>query len=1232
MAHIIGIGRRARETYPEPRGPGGGGVGPTGATGPTGASGAAGASGPTGARGPTGASGPSGPTGANGSPGPTGPSGSAGATGPTGPSGAAGASGATGPTGPSSGAQPLEQQSAGTTGTISAFGSGDFIITQDAGSPIELDFTGWPSGDVAEITICGNMKWNGADQVDVVACGAVSLDGGATWGFLSNRDNYKGEGGGVYASTTYAVTATSSPKFRIGMMNFTTGNGGICDASVGQAFYLNVKRYRAGTVQSVAFIVAHVDRVLIVDTGITDRTIERAAEVAGDKLIVIPHTWINFSIARNAALEGARALGAEWILIVDSDERLNLNGLILKNALTIVRQDIVTIESDDGHYPKEKIIRASARAYFVGPTHETIRGGEREMLRRVTFSELPKSQEQLTRKFTRDVFLLSDYTSKHPDDPRWWYYLGASYEGLGNYAHAAKAFGECAQRRKWGDEAAWSSYKQAEQLFILNRFEEAITAGARGLQADATFAECAWIAAVAATRLGRPDQAVAWARISEAVGRYKGCGRERAFFQHLPALYELPYDVLRFTLPDEASRRQAETDFHAAKLARIGVGDVRDLDRVGVLRATPDHQLREARAALRPPLLAEMCPSARATRIRFDPPGGRRSTNPSITWHNGSIWCVVRAVNYSIDRGNYSIDDADGIVRTDNYLGRLGRDGEFFDAKLMRDLDRSPRKPSRIVGYEDIRLVSIDQDGSRILSGSATVCDVDPERRMIARLDLDRDGNIKNAEVQLTNQQHEKNWMPLSIDGKLTWIYSLDPTAILPGPLRECPFRLDHLRGGAATELDDGYLCVAHESIDTGAGRIYLHRFVWLDAEFNVTGVSRSWIFAHHGVEFAAGIVCDGDEILISYGVEDREAWIMRVSLDDLENRMEWIQEDSELEAPVTSPSSDGTMRLVVINSPHERCGVREYGLQLNRSLSRVGVNVFPHTYSDFTVSSLLKSDVVLVHFEDGLASGDFHSKLSLAKRRGARIVFCCHRFESDKMDSFVPIVDRFALHRFYVGAPSNSIEVPLGCPIYEPSESRAQIRRRLGLPENELIVTSLGFLAPWKRWAEVVEAVMAELHGSAFMQIHTASPFSMGHQEFIRESARVKSVMSRGRGAHSTDFLTEKDLLDRVYASDLGFIFHPIHTNSVSAATKQFVSGRCPLIVTGSSHASDLKEGVTRVDSFDPRDLAREIRRAVEDGDLRARMVEGMDSEYSRMNMDAVASRYLSIFKEIVA
>ena len=644
-------------------------------------------------------------------------------------------------------------------------------------------------------------------------------------------------------------------------------------------------------VGAVLSVVDHVDRVLVVDTGVTDATMDRARRIAGDKFESVAHEWVDFSTARNAGIDAASALGAEWIVIVDSDERLHLGDVDLRAALSRVKSDVVLVESADGHYPKEKILRASARARYVGPTHEALSGGAREVLAGVTFSELLKTTEQLERKFERDVHLLDAYVREHPDDPRWWYYLGQSLEGVGERDRAAAAYGACVARRKFGDEAAWAAYKQAEQLHLLERYEEAIVAAARGLGASAAFPECAWMAAISAAKLHRTDQAIAWARIAEALGRYRGCGGSpRAFFRHMPAHYELPYDVLRAILPSESERRQADKDFHAAKRVRLGAGDDADLDRMSVSRRVLPERRAEARGMLRPPPLSAICPSFRATRIRFEPPKGWHPMNPSVCRHRGKIWCVVRTVNYTMRGRQYTVHDRRGVVRTENYLGTLRATGELVKPRRMRDLDGSPRVRSRILGYEDVRLASVTgRGGVRELVGSATVCDRVADRRLIARLDLTPAGDVRRATVQPSNQQHEKNWMPLSVGGRHTWIYSLDPTAVIPGPLRDCPLSLDHLRGGAAAALDDGYLCVTHEVVEADEGRVYLHRFVRLDARFCVTAVSPAWVFEHHGIEFCAGMVLDGPRLVLSYGVEDREAWVARVNVKEV-LAMKWIK------------------------------------------------------------------------------------------------------------------------------------------------------------------------------------------------------------------------------------------------------------------------------------------------------------------------------------------------------
>ena len=434
-------------------------------------------------------------------------------------------------------------------------------------------------------------------------------------------------------------------------------------------------------------VVSRVDRVILVDTGITDRTAERARAVAGKKLTVVAHRWVDYAAARNAALAAAREAGATWILIVDSDERLDFGSIDLRAALRAARADILTVPAADNVYDKPRFVRASAaNVRFYGPTHEALLGGSQAFLAGVVFDELPKTDQVLARKFSRDVDVLLDFIAENEGDPRWWMYLGQSLEGLGKKVRAAEAYRRCVELRRVGDEAAWAAYRQADMLYQLGRYEEAIAAAARGLGANPLFAECAWMAAVVALKLGRREQAVMWARTAEAAGLYNGCGTQRSFFRYPPALYELPYDVLRFALPDEEGREKANRDYRAALHLRFGVSSDLELDQLSVSRSAPWSKREEARSLLRPERIHTMCPSVRFTPIDFKPPKGWHAMNPSICVHGGELWCVVRTVNYWVKGRKYGVNDPDGITRTENYLGRFRRDGRLTRMHKMRDL------------------------------------------------------------------------------------------------------------------------------------------------------------------------------------------------------------------------------------------------------------------------------------------------------------------------------------------------------------------------------------------------------------------------------------------------------------------------------------------------------------------------------------------------------------------
>jgi tetratricopeptide (TPR) repeat protein len=288
--------------------------------------------------------------------------------------------------------------------------------------------------------------------------------------------------------------------------------------------------------------------------------------------------WQNdFAAARNFALQAATEAGARWALTVDTDERLVFaEGLDFRRALDRTKARVLLIAQADGSYAKERIVRLPAGARWEGPTHEALVGrqhGDSETLQGVWFRELPKDAAATRRKFERDVAILTDYVREHPQNPRWHYYLGASLHDLRRYEEAIASFRACAGLGGWAEEGAWACYRAAECCCELKRWREAIELCAQGLAIHPATAELAWLAGWASFHARRYEDAIAWSNMAVVNGYYDGAGAgfERIGFRNLPALYEGPYEVLRWTFERLGQREAAKAagqEHAAARKAR----------------------------------------------------------------------------------------------------------------------------------------------------------------------------------------------------------------------------------------------------------------------------------------------------------------------------------------------------------------------------------------------------------------------------------------------------------------------------------------------------------------------------------------------------------------------------------------------------------------------------------------------------------------------------------------
>ena len=93
-------------------------------------------------------------------------------------------------------------------------------------------------------------------------------------------------------------------------------------------------------------------------------------------------------------------------------------------------------------------------------------------------------------------------------------------------------------------------------------------------------------------------------------------------------------------------------------------------------------------------------------------------------------------------------------------------------------------------------------------------------------------------------------------------------------------------------EDEYNYLMIIHEPLakEYGGGRSYTHRFIGLNNAYNICGVSDMWYLDHRGVEFCRSMILDKGNIVMGFGLEDAEAYIVKIDLNEVKKLIHPIE------------------------------------------------------------------------------------------------------------------------------------------------------------------------------------------------------------------------------------------------------------------------------------------------------------------------------------------------------
>ncbi len=360
-----------------------------------------------------------------------------------------------------------------------------------------------------------------------------------------------------------------------------------------------------------------------------------------------------------------------------------------------------------------------------------------------------------------------------------------------------------------------------------------------------------------------------------------------------------------------------------------------------------------ARRELALPAFADLAPW-RISDISLRPYQGLFSFNPSIHF-DGETWrCLLRCADYGLPNGQLvrsASAKASGSL-TRNALVIFDPNGwkatKVFHCNELDGITRNPKCAN--VGFEDLRLFRTEIGGLQAIAASLHLdrpgnrggsC---PPEQVVVSFD-DAYNIVAAAPIRGPwSSAAQKNWMPFDGAEEPRFLYSIKSGTVFgaEGPVDSIIERgpgahlgarnrwatdvrvaarptvvnagkaivagYEGIRGGSQLVAigEDTWLGVGHEMRYVTGKKFYWHTFFIVDSAGKLLKKSAPLkLMPENGIEFAAGLVVDGDRVVISFGVDDAWCKIGETSLSALLEVI-MIEPVEEAAPPAASPVGEG--------------------------------------------------------------------------------------------------------------------------------------------------------------------------------------------------------------------------------------------------------------------------------------------------------------------------------------
>lgn len=296
---------------------------------------------------------------------------------------------------------------------------------------------------------------------------------------------------------------------------------------------------------------------------------------------------------------------------------------------------------------------------------------------------------------------------------------------------------------------------------------------------------------------------------------------------------------------------------------------------------------------------------------------GPSLTNPSVLVKDGRIIVNIRNVNYTLYHSELGINEHiwgplvyihpehDLHLRTTNHIVVLDGDLNNIYHSRVDTSDFDTYQPQwDFVGLEDVRLV----EWYGKIYGIGVRRDLDTKgtgRMELSELQFDGTNVKEVSRFRIPgpppdNEYCMKNCTPIQ-DKPFHLLKWTNPTALMKfDPTQEEDTEVfvtteyvhgyNDMRGGSQViRFNDGYLTLVHEtnlykSEQDRKDATYLHRFVTWDKDFKNQKFSKLFSFLNARIEFCCGMTEYENSYLITFGLTDNTAYILRISKQCIED------------------------------------------------------------------------------------------------------------------------------------------------------------------------------------------------------------------------------------------------------------------------------------------------------------------------------------------------------------